>query len=118
MRGLTGVGAEKIHKARNSEDLRDIFFEVISRPDLKSDHLIDFEELSTQERIHIRRGITTEDVINLASTGIVIALAKAQEQKIDLILKIREIRVIEAMLENQHLLVQPVVWRHNGIMAI
>ena len=63
-----------------------------------------------------QQGITTGDVINLASTGIVIALAKAQEQKIDLILKIHEIRVIEARLENQHLLVQPVVWRQNGMM--
>ena len=66
----------------------------------------------------ISRGITTEDVINLASTGIAIAPAKAQEQKTDLILKIRGIRVIEARLENQHLLVQPVVWRQNGMMTI
>ena len=66
----------------------------------------------------ISRGTTTEDVINLASTGIAIAPAKAQEQKTDLILKIRGIRVIEARLENQHLLVQPAAWRQNGTMTI
>ena len=73
---------------------------------------------STQEVAQISRGITIEDEISLASTGMAIAQAKAREQKIDLILKIREIRVIEARLENQYLLVQPVVWRQNGMMTI
>ena len=66
----------------------------------------------------INRGITIEDVISLASTGMAIAQAKAREQKTDLIIKIRGIRVIEARLENQHLLVQPAAWRQNGTMTI
>ena len=70
------------------KDLRDIFFEVISRPDLKSDHLIDFEELSTQERIQIILDILSKrNIISFSKTlkksegrqGVVVTLLASLE---------------------------------------
>ena len=52
-----------------AKDLRDILHEVLSRPDLKSNHQIEFEELSTQERIQIILSILAKrNVISFTKT--------------------------------------------------
>jgi segregation and condensation protein A len=50
---LPGIEVEKKDIQITKEELAEIFNEIQLRPDLKSNHLIDFEELSTQERIQI-----------------------------------------------------------------
>ena len=44
---------DELTEAFMNDELVAIFHEVKNRPDLKSNHQIDFEELSTQERIQI-----------------------------------------------------------------
>jgi segregation and condensation protein A len=51
--GLPKIGKEQVSLEININDLRDIFNEIISRPDLKVNHQIAFEELSTQDRISL-----------------------------------------------------------------
>ncbi len=72
----------------NKDDLRDIFHEILSRPDLKSSHQIDFEELSTQERIQIiLRILSKRNIISFSKTlrksegkqGIVVSLLASLE---------------------------------------
>lgn len=71
-----------------AKDLRDILHEVLSRPDLKSNHQIDFEELSTQERIQILLSILAKrNVISFSKTlrksegrqGVVVTLLASLE---------------------------------------
>ena len=51
------------------DELVAIFHEVKNRPDLKSNHQIDFEELSTQERIQIILEILSKrNVISFSKT--------------------------------------------------
>ena len=50
---LPEIQVEKKDIQITKEELAEIFNEIQLRPDLKSNHLIDFEELSTQERIQI-----------------------------------------------------------------
>ena len=51
--GLPEIKIDKQEITVSKEELATIFHEVQTRPDLKLHHQIDFEELSTQERIQI-----------------------------------------------------------------
>ena len=51
--GLPSVEEKRPSLDLDANDLRDIFQEIIIRPDLKTSHQIAFEELSTQDRISL-----------------------------------------------------------------
>jgi len=51
--GLPKFEKKQVPLDININDLRDIFNEIITRPDLKVNHQIAFEELSTQDRISL-----------------------------------------------------------------
>lgn len=51
--GLPEIKIDKQELTVSKEELATIFHEIQTRPDLKLHHQIDFEELSTQERIQI-----------------------------------------------------------------
>ena len=51
--GLPEIKTDKQEITVSKEELATIFHEIQTRPDLKLHHQIDFEELSTQERIQI-----------------------------------------------------------------
>jgi segregation and condensation protein A len=53
----------------NPNDLRDIFQEILKRPDLKSSHQIAFEELSTQDKIDfILKILTKRNIVGFYKT--------------------------------------------------
>ncbi len=72
----------------SSEELYDTIREVLSRPNYKTTHLIDFEELSTQERIQILLNfLNTQNIITFSKTlkknegkkGVVVTLLASLE---------------------------------------
>ena len=72
----------------NTTDLRDVFAEVISRPKFEGIHFVEFEELSTQERIeHILGLLTKRNIIQFFQTfkksegrqGVAVALLASLE---------------------------------------
>jgi segregation and condensation protein A len=66
---LPKIEVEKKDIQITKDELVAIFHEVKNRPDLKSNHQIDFEELSTQERIQIILEILSKrNVISFSKT--------------------------------------------------
>ena len=66
---LPEIKTEKKEISITKEELASIFNEIKSRPDLKLSHQIDFEELSTQERIQIILDILSRrNVISFSKT--------------------------------------------------
>ena len=72
----------------SSEELYDTIREVLSRPNYKTNHLIDFEELSTQERIQILLNfLDKQNIITFSQTlkknegkkGVVVTLLASLE---------------------------------------
>ena len=72
----------------SSEELYDTIREVLSRPNYKTTHLIDFEELSTQERIQILLNfLDKQNIITFSKTlkknegkkGVVVTLLASLE---------------------------------------
>jgi segregation and condensation protein A len=66
---LPEINIEKKDFQITKEELVAIYQEIRSRPDLKINHQIDFEELSTQERIQIILGILSRrNIISFSKT--------------------------------------------------
>ena len=90
---VANVGLPKFNEPKeqlpfNTTDLRDVFAEVISRPKFEGIHLVEFEELSTQERIeHILSLLTKRNIIQFFKTfkksegsqGVAVALLASLE---------------------------------------
>ena len=86
--GLPKFNEPKEQLPFNTTDLRDVFAEVISRPKFKGIHFVEFEELSTQERIeHILGLLTKRNIIQFFKTfkksegrqGVAVALLASLE---------------------------------------
>ena len=86
--GLPKFNEPKEQLPFNTTDLRDVFAEVISRPKFEEIHFVEFEELSTQERIeHILGLLTKRNIIQFSKTfkksegrqGVAVALLASLE---------------------------------------
>jgi len=86
--GLPKFNEPKEQLPFNTTDLRDVFAEVISRPKFEGIHFVEFEELTTQERIeHILGLLTKRNIIQFFKTfkksegrqGVAVALLASLE---------------------------------------